>query len=61
MDKMTRKLMTMHNALHPRDDIDNDISRKRERALAKYWRQHQFENTIQKSKERLITSVNNTA
>ena len=29
MDQRTRKLMTMHNALHPRDDVDRlYVSRK---------------------------------
>ena len=32
MDQRTRKLMTMHKALHPRDDVDRlYVSKKRER------------------------------
>ena len=35
MDQRTRKLMTMHTALHPRDDIDRlYISRKGGKGLA---------------------------
>ena len=36
MDQRTRKLMTLHNTLHPRDDIDRlYVSRKEEgRGLA---------------------------
>ena len=31
MDQKTRKLMTMHKALHPRDDVDRlYVSRKKE-------------------------------
>ena len=40
MDERTRKLMTMHNALHSRDDSDRQyVSRKRERkSSCQHWR-----------------------
>ncbi len=31
MDQRTRKLMTMHKALHPRDDVDRLIVSRKER------------------------------
>ena len=61
MDQRTRKLITMHKALHPRSDIDRlYVSRKEEgRGLASTeesvnaltWR---LEDNTKKSKERLI-------
>ena len=67
MDQRTRKLKTMHKALHLRDDIDRfSVSRKRGRKLASIegsidasmqW----FEDYIQKRGGTLITvSSNNT-
>ena len=49
MDQRTRKLMTMHKALHPRDDVDRlYVSRKEGgRRLAS------IENSIDASKQRL--------
>ena len=31
MDKRARKLMTMHKALHPRDDVDSPYVSRKER------------------------------
>ena len=49
MEQRTRKLMTMHMALHPRDDVDRlYVSRKKgERGLAK------IEDTVDASIQRL--------
>ena len=49
MDQRTRKLMTMHKALHPRDDVDRlYVSRKEgERGLAS------IEDTVEESIQRL--------
>ena len=65
MDQRTRKLMAMHKALHPRDDVDRlNISRKESgRGLASIkdsidtsiW----LEDYIQKHGERLITATRN--
>ena len=66
MDQRTRKLMTMHKALHPRDDVDRlYVSRKEGgRGLAsiedsvdtsKQWP----EDCIEKHKRRLITAIRN--
>ena len=40
------KLMTMHKALHSRDDVDRfDLSRKKEESTWQYWRQYWHINT----------------
>ena len=37
MDQRTRKLMTMHKALHPRDDVDRlYVSRKRRKRICQH-------------------------
>ena len=48
IDLRTRKLMTLLNVLHPRDDIDYMCQEKNE------------EDYIKKSKERLIIAINNS-
>ena len=54
MDQRTRKLMTMHKALHPRDDIDRlYVSRKEE------GRGQRFEDYIEKHERGLITAIRN--
>ena len=66
MDQRTRKLMTMHKALHPRDNVDRlYVSRKEEgRGLASIedsidasiqW----LEDYIEKHEGRLITAIRN--
>ena len=41
MDQRTRKLMTIHKALHPRDDVDRLCFKKRGRKrTCQHWRQH---------------------
>ena len=66
MDQRTRKLMTMYNALHPRDDVDRlYVSRKEGgRRLASIedtvdssiqW----LEDYIEKHERRLITAIRN--
>ena len=48
MDQRTRKLMTMHKALHPRDDVDRlYVSRKGGRGLVS------IEDSIDASIQRL--------
>ena len=49
MDQRTRKLMTMHKALHPRDDVDRQYVSRKEggRGLAN------IEESIDASKQRL--------
>ena len=40
MDQRTRKLMTLHKALHPRDDVDRLCFKKRGRKrTCQHWRQ----------------------
>ena len=53
MDQRTRKLMTMHKALHPRDDVDRlYVSRKEGgRGLDR------LEDYIEKHEHRLITAI----
>ena len=55
MDQRTRKLMTMHKALHPRDDVDRlYVSRKQGgRGLAS------IEDYIEKHERGLITTIRN--
>ena len=66
MDQKTRKLMMMHKALHPRDDIDRLYASRKEgkRGLASIEDSvdasiRRLDDCIKKSKERLITAVNN--
>ena len=52
MDQRTRKLMTMHKALNPRDDVDRlYISRKKKRGLAS------IEDSVDASIQRLYTKM----
>ena len=64
MDQRTRKLMTMHNALHLRDDMERlYVSRKRKMRTRQYCVDasiQELEDFIQKKKERLMTATNNT-
>ena len=66
MDQRTRKLMTIHKALHPRDDVDRlDISRKKgERRLASIEDSvdasiQRLEDFIEKDERGLITAIRN--
>ena len=66
MDQRTRKLMTMHKALHPRDDVDSlYVSRKEGgRGLANIEDSvdasiPRLEDYIQKHDGRLITAIRN--
>ena len=65
MDKRTRKLMTMHKAFHPRDDIDRLYVSKSEggRGLASIEdsvdASIQLEDYIEKHGGRLITATRN--
>ena len=66
MDQRTRKLMTMHKALHPRDDVDRlYVSRKEgRRGLASIEDSvdasiQRFEDYIEKHERGLITAVKN--
>ena len=66
MDERTRKLMTMHKALHPRDDVDSlYVSRKEGgRRLASIEdcvdaSIHRLEEYIEKRGEKLITATRN--
>ena len=58
MDQRTRKLMTMHKALHPRDDVDSSIQRLKD-YIEKYERglittiRNETDNTID---ERMTTT-----
>ena len=68
MNRKTRKLMTMHKALHPRDNIDRlYVSRKDGRkGLASIVDSvdasiRGLEDYTKKSKERLISATRNTA
>ena len=65
-DQRTRKLMTIHKALHPRDDIDRQyVPRKeRERGLASIEDSvdvsiRRLEDYIEKPEGRLITAIRN--
>ena len=64
MDQRTRKLMTMHKALHPRDDVDRLYARRKEggRGLASIEDSvdtsiQQLENYIQKHEGGIITAT----
>ena len=66
MDQRTRKLMTMHKALHPRDDVDRlYVSRKEGgRVLASIEDSvdasiQRLEDYIEKHERRLITTIRN--
>ena len=65
MDQRTRKLMTMHKALHPRDDVDRlYVSRKEgRRGLASIedsvHSSIRLEDYIEKHKQGLITAIRN--
>ena len=66
MDQRTRKLMTMHKTLHPRDDVDRlYVSRKEGgRGLASIEDTldasiQRFEDYIEKHKRGLITTIRN--
>ena len=67
MDQRTRKLMTMHKALHPRDDVDRFYVSRKEggRGLASIEDSvdasiQRLEDYIEKKNERgLITAIRN--
>ena len=66
IDQRTRKLMTMHKALHPRDDVDRlYVSRKEEgRGLASIKDSvdastQRLEDCIEKHERGLITAIEN--
>ena len=66
MDQRTRKLMTLHKALHPRDDVDRlYVSRKEGgRGLASiedivYASIQRLEDYIEKHERGLITTIRN--
>ena len=66
MDQRTRKLMTMHKALHPRDDVDRlYVSRKeRGRGLVSIEDSvdasiQQLEDYIKKHERGLVTAIRN--
>ena len=66
MDQRTRKLMTIHKALHPRDDVDRlYVSRKEEgRGLASIEDSvdasiQRLEDYIEKHEGRLILAIRN--
>ena len=66
MDQRTRKLMTMHKALHSRDDVDRLYVSRREggRGLASIENSldtsiQRLEDYIQKCRGRLITAARN--
>ena len=49
MDQRTRKLMTMHKALHPRDDVDRLYVSRKEGG----WRLASIEDSVDASIRRL--------
>ena len=64
MDQRTRKLMTMHKALHPRDDVDRLYVSKKQggRGLASIEDTvdasiQRLEDYIEKHKRGLITTI----
>ena len=66
MDQSTRKIMTMHKALHPRDDVDRQhVSRKEgRRGLARIEDSvdasiQRLEDYIEKHERGLITAIRN--
>ena len=56
MNKRTRKLMTMHKVLHPRNDIDCQDKKKEDEDCV----DTAIQGLEEKSKERLITAANNS-
>ena len=68
MDQRTRKLMTMHKAIHPRDDVDRlyVLKKEKERGLASIKDTvdasiQRFEYYIGKHEGGLITSISNVS
>ena len=66
MDQRTRKLMTMHKALHPRDDVDRLYVSRRERGRGLASIKNSFDASIQrlegyieKHEQGLITAIRN--
>ena len=66
MDQRTRKLMTMHKALHPRDDVDRLYESRKEggRGLACIEDTvdasiQRLEDYIEKHERGLITTIRN--
>ena len=66
MDQRTRKLMTMHKALHPRDDVDRQYVSRKEggRELASIEDSvdvsiQRLEDYIEKDERELITAIRN--
>ena len=66
MDQRTRKLMTMHKALHPRDDVDRQYVSRKEggRGLASIENSvdasiQRLEDYIEKHERGLITDIRN--
>ena len=65
INQRTRKLMTMHKALHPRDHVDYSCQEKKEEEdspLLKITLMHQYEismPTTKKSKEKLAAATSN--
>ena len=66
MDQRTRKLMTMHKALHPRDNVDRLYIPKKEggRGLASIENSvdtsiQRLEDYIEKHERGLITAIRN--
>ena len=65
MDQRTRKLMTMHKALHPRDDVDRlYVSRKEGRRGPtsiedNFHASIRLEDYIEKHERGLITDIRN--
>ena len=65
MDQRTRKIMTMHKVLHPRDDVDRlYVPRKGGRGLASIEDSvdasiQQLEDYIEKHERELITDIRN--
>ena len=66
MDPRTRKLMTMHKALHPRDDVDKLYVSRKEGGKGLTSTEdsidasiQRLEDYIEKREERLITATRN--
>ena len=66
MDQRTRKLMTMHKALNPRDDVDRLYESRKERGREHARIENSVDASIQQLKEyieklrgRLITATKN--
>ena len=65
MNQITRKLMTMHKALHPREDINRLYESRKEGGRGRGSSKdcvdasiQRFENYLNQSKERLIITAN---